>query len=145
MKPLSEALVDLTARVKKLEDSVANMREKNHARMQARREELEVWIDREVKEAAQSAAESLGGIRSRWSDTKTALDRQFEMMRTDFNKRQAQLVEKDAEQAARDAEQDAVAAITLASHCIGAAEWAVVRAELIRTEAHEGNRAAGPA
>jgi hypothetical protein len=143
MKPLSEALTDLAAHVKRLEDSVAIAREKNHARLQARREELEDWIDREVKEVEETAAEGRGAVRSRWSDTKASLERQFEAMRTDFNKRRAQLVAKDAEQAAQDAEHDAVAAITLASHCIHAAEWAVVRAELIRTEADERSQAAG--
>jgi hypothetical protein len=143
MKPLSEALTDLAARVKRLEDSVAIMCEKNHARLQARREELEVWIDREVKEVGQTAAEGRGAVRSRWSDTRASLEQHFEVMRSDFNKWRTQLVDKDAEQAARDAEHDAVAAITLASHCIDTAEWAVVRAELIRTEAHERSQATG--
>jgi hypothetical protein len=138
VKPLSEALTDLGTRVKRLEDSIASMREKNDARLQARREELEAWIDRETNEVKPTTAEGEDGFRSRWSDTKAALERQFEVMRTDFNKRRARLVEKNAEQAALDAERDAVAALTLASRCVDAAEWAVVRAELIRTEVHEG-------
>ena len=143
MKPLSEALMDLTARVKRLEDSVAITREKNQARLQARREELEASIDREVKEVEQTAAEARGAVRSQFSDTKASLERQFEVMRSDFNKRRTQRVEKDADRAAQDAEHDAVAAIALASRCIDAAEWAVLRAELIRTEAGEQGRAAG--
>lgn len=62
-----------------------------------------------------------GAVRSWWSDTRASLERQLEVMRTDFNKRRIQLVEKDAERAAQDAEHDAVAAITLASHCVDAA------------------------
>ncbi len=50
MKPLSESLMDLAARVKRLEDSAAAVREQNRAALQARREELETVIDREVKE-----------------------------------------------------------------------------------------------
>jgi hypothetical protein len=143
MKPLPEALMGLAARVKRLEDSVAIMRDKNHARLQARHEELAASIDREVKEVEQTAAEARGAVRSWWSDTRASLERQLEVMRTDFNKRRTQLVEKDAERAAQDAEHDAVAAITLASHCVDAAELAVVRAELIRTEAGERSRTAG--
>lgn len=144
MKPLSEALADLTNRVRRLEDSVADMREKDDARLQARREHLEAWIDHEANEVEPTAVGGEGRIRSRWSDAKSALEREFEAMRTDVNNWRDRLAEKNAEQAARDAERDAVAAITLASRCVHAAEWAVVRAELIRTDVHEGNQAAGP-
>ena len=73
MKPLSESLLDLAARVKRLEDSAAAVREQNRA--------------------ARAAAEN--------------------------------------------AEDDAVAAVTLAGYCLDAAEWAVVRAEQTRGEADE--------
>jgi hypothetical protein len=104
------------------------MREKNHARLQARHEELAASIDREVKEVEQTAAEARGAVWSWWSDTRASLERQLEVMRTDFNKRRPQLVEKDAERPAQPAEPHAVAAITLASHCVDAAELAVIRA-----------------
>jgi hypothetical protein len=60
MTPLSEALMDFVARVRRLEDSAAVVREKNRAALQARREELEASIDREVKQAEETATEAPG-------------------------------------------------------------------------------------
>ena len=50
-------------------------------------------------------------------------------MRADFERRHAELEQKSVERAAQSAEDDAVAAVTLAGYCLDAAEWAVVRAE----------------
>jgi hypothetical protein len=58
-------------------------------------------------------------------------------MRADFDKWQREVKEKNAELAAEDAEEDAVAAVSLAAYCLDAAEWAVVRAELARGEAEQ--------
>jgi len=137
MKPLSESLMDLAARVKRLEDSAAAVREQNRAALQARREELETAIDREVKEFEETTAEAKEAARSWWSDTKGAIERQIAAMRADFEKRHAELEQKSVERAAQSAEDDAVAAVTLAGYCLDAAEWAVVRAEETRGEADE--------
>jgi hypothetical protein len=137
MKPLSESLTDLAARVKRVEDSAAAVREKNRAALQARREELDAVIEREANEFEKTMTEAREAAQTWWSDTKNAIERQIAAMRTDFQKRQAELKEKNAERAARDAEADAVAAITLAAYGLDAAEWAVVRAELARGEADE--------
>jgi len=131
MTPLSEALMGLAARVRRLEDSAAVVREKNRAALQARREE--------------TATEARVAVGSRWPDTKASIRRQLEAMRADVKKSQAELVEKDAERASRDADEDASAAVTLAGYCLDAAEWAVVRAELARADADELARAAGRA
>jgi cell division protein FtsB len=62
MKTLSESLMDLAARVKRLEDSAAAVQEKNRAALQARREELEAAIDREKNEfVARGEADELAG------------------------------------------------------------------------------------
>lgn len=137
MKPLSESLMDLAARVKTLEDSAAAVRDENRAALQARREELETVIDREVKEIEKTTAEAKQAARSWWSDTKDAIERQIAAMRADFEKRHAELEQKSVERAAENAEDDAVAAVTLAGYCLDAAEWAVVRAEQTRGEANE--------
>ena len=55
-------------------------------------------------------------------------------MQGDFQQREAQLVEKDAERVAELAEEIAAAAVTLAGYCLDAAEWTVVRAELARDQ-----------
>ena len=97
MKPLSEALMDLAARVNRLEDSTATVREQKSAALQARREQAEGAIDWEVKEVEQTAADAPSAAHSWWL------------------------------RSAWEAEQRAVAAITLASYRVDAAEWAVPR------------------
>src|SRR5271166_3650945 len=137
MKSLSESLLDLAARVKRLEDSAAAVRDRNAAALQARRRELESTIDHEVEELNMTSAEAKEAARSWWSDTKVAIERQIAAMRGDFDRRQAEFTQKNAERAAQNAEEDAVVASTLASYCLDAAEWAAVRAELARGEANE--------
>jgi hypothetical protein len=144
MKPLLEALMDLAARVNRLEDSAAIVREQKSAALQTRRQQLEAWIDREAEEVEQTAAGSRGAGRRRWLDTQSSVVRQFEVMRTDFDRWRAELVEGDAERSAWDAEHDALAAVTLASYCLDAAEWAMLSAELIGAAADERCRVAGP-
>ena len=55
-------------------------------------------------------------------------------MRVDFEKRQAEHQQHNAEGAAQAAEEDAALAVTLATYCVDAAELAVVRAEQARGE-----------
>ena len=45
MRNLSDALIDLAGRVKRVEDSAAAVQEKNRAALQSRREELEAAIE----------------------------------------------------------------------------------------------------
>jgi len=137
MKPLSESLMDLAARVKRLEASAAAVQERNQAALQKRRQELDTAIDREVKELDRTTAEAKEAARSWWSDTKGSIERQITAMRADFQKRQAEHKQQDAEWAAQSAEEDAAVAVSLASYCVDAAEWAVVRAELAGGEADQ--------
>lgn len=138
MKSLSEALTDLARRVKRIEDSAAAVRERNDAALQIRCKQLKASIDRQVKETKHSADETRGAV-STWSEIKASLEHQVAAMRADYGDC-AHLVERNPDKAARDAEQDAAAAITLASYCLDAAEWAVVRAELVRAAGHAGPR-----
>ena len=66
MKPLSEALMDLAARVNRLEDSAATVREQKSAALQAHREQAEAAIDWEVKEVEQTAADAGSAAQSWW-------------------------------------------------------------------------------
>jgi hypothetical protein len=84
MKTLSDSLVDLAGRVKKLEDSAAAVQEKNRAALQARREELEAAIEREKGELEQATSQAKEGARNWWSDTKGSIERQIAEMRTDI-------------------------------------------------------------
>jgi hypothetical protein len=137
MKPFSESLMDLAARVKRLEDSAAAVRERNRAALQQRRKELDPAIDREVGEFEKATAEAKGTARSWWSHTEGSIERQIAAMRADFQKRQAEHKRRNAESGARSAEDNAAVAVTLASYCVDAAEWAVVRAELARGDADQ--------
>ena len=135
MQRLSESLMDLARRVKRLEDSAAAVQQKNRAALQARRDELETTIDREVDQLHQATAQAKGNARTWWSETRTSIEQQIAHMRADFQKWRDEMKEKNAERAAEDAEADAAMAVDLAAYCLDAAEWAVVRAELSRGEA----------
>ena len=137
MQKLSAALLDLASRVKRVEDSAAAVEEKNRAKLQARREELEAAIDDSHIELAAAATQAKESTRSKWSQVKTAIEGQVSDMRADFAKWQAEIKEDRAERAAEDAEYDAVVAVNLAAYCLDAAEWAVVQAELARREADQ--------
>ena len=137
MKTPSESLMDLAARVKQLEDSAAAVQERNRAALQQRREELDAAIDREVQEFDKTTAEAKEATRSWWSETKGSIERQIAAMRADFEKRQDEHKQHNAQGAAQAAEEDAALVVTLATYCVDAAEWAVVRAELARGEADQ--------
>jgi hypothetical protein len=133
MKSMSESLYELAARIKKLEDSAAAVREKNRAALQERRQEIESTVDSEVKEFEAATAD----VRSWWADTKGSIERQVAAMRADLEKRKAEHRKERAQRLADMAEDDAAAAVALATYCLNAAEWAVVDAALARAEADE--------
>jgi hypothetical protein len=137
MQKLSVALLDLASRVKRVEDSAAAVEAKNRDKLEARREELEAAIDDSHIELAAAATQAKESARSKWSQAKTLIDGQVNDMRADFAKWQAEIKEDRAEQAAENAEYDAVVAVNLAAYCLDAAEWAVVQAELARGEADQ--------
>jgi len=134
---LSASLRDLADRVRRVEDSAAAVQARNRAALEARREELESAIDKEVTEIEQAGAEKADAARGLWSDITGSVHKQVAVMRADFEKWQAEAKEKNAQRSAEAAEEDAVAAVTLAAYCLDAAEWAVVRAELARGEAEQ--------
>ena len=137
MQKLSAALLDLASRIKRVEDSAAAVEAKNRVKLQARREELAAAIDESHIELAAAATQAKESTRTNWSQAKTAIEGQVGDMRADFAKWQAEIKEDRAEQAAEDAEYDAVVAVNLAAYCLDAAEWAVVQAELARGEADQ--------
>jgi hypothetical protein len=134
---LSEAVMDLAGRIKRVEESAAAMQQKNRAALQERREELEAAIEHEKTELEAAATQAKEAARSWWLDTKRSIEGQITEMRADFEKWQAAKKEKNAERAADAAEDDAKVAVSLAAYCLDAAEWAVVRAQLARGEADQ--------
>ncbi|MBB5163684.1 hypothetical protein [Mycobacterium sp. AZCC_0083] len=130
MRNLSDALIDLAGRVKRVEDSAAAVQERNRAALQSRREELEKAIEQSKTELEGAATQAKDTTRGWWSETTSAIQ-------ADFADWQAETKEANAEGAAEAAEDDAVVAVSLAAYCLDAAEWAVVRAELARGEADQ--------
>lgn len=102
MKPLSEALEDLAAQVRRFEESSAKAREKNRATMQARRQELGATLEHERDEFEKTAAELHEAAQSWWSDTREAVERQISIMRSDFEKWQADIKAQRSERTADD-------------------------------------------
>ncbi|QLY29786.1 hypothetical protein [Nocardia huaxiensis] len=100
MKPLSESLLDLAARVKQFEESSAATRDRNRAALQARREEVQAAFGHEGSELEKTAAELREAAQQWWSDTRDALEHQIESMRADFEKWQADIKAQRAERAA---------------------------------------------
>ena len=130
MRNLSDALIGLAGRVKRVEDSAAAVQEKNRAALQSRREELEAAIEQSKVELDAAATQAKDTTRGWWSETTSSIQ-------ADFAEWQAEMKEKNAERAAGDAEDDAVVAVSLAAYCLDAAGWAMVRAELARGEADQ--------
>jgi gas vesicle protein len=130
MRNLSDALIDLAGRVKRVEDSAAAVQERNRAALQSRREELETAIEQSRTELEGAATQAKDATRGWWKETASAIQ-------ADFAEWQAETKEANAERAAEDAEDDVVVAVSLAAYCLDAAEWAVVRAELARGEADQ--------
>jgi hypothetical protein len=137
MKSISESLYELAARIKKLEDSAAAVREQNRVALQTRRGQLEERFDSEVKEFEAATTEAATATGNWWADTKASIEGQVAAMRADVEKRTVERRKERAERLAEIAEEDAAAAIALATYCLNAAEWAVVDAALARAESDE--------
>src|SRR6201988_1839542 len=70
MQKLSAALLDLASRVKRVEDSAEAVEDKNRAKSQARREELEAAIDESHIELAAAATQAKESARGEWPKAK---------------------------------------------------------------------------
>lgn len=134
---LSDSLLDLAGRVKKIEDSAAAIQARNQAALEARRQQLETEIDREIDELEKASTAATDAARGWWSEIRGSVEKQIAEMRADFENWQADVREKSAKRAADAAEEDAAAAVAMAAYCLDAAEWAVVRAELARAGADQ--------
>ncbi|MVU80922.1 hypothetical protein GPX89_27190 [Nocardia sp. ET3-3] len=83
MKPLSESLTELAAKVKHFEESSAATRQ------------------REGHEFEKTTAELRETAQKWWADTREAVEHQISVMRTDFEKWQADLKAQRANEAAQ--------------------------------------------
>ena len=137
MKPLSESLEGLAARVKVLEDSATATFEADRAKLEQRRHEIDVELKTEVGELESAVRDAADAGRTWWSDTKASMKRPLDEVQARVEKRQSEHEVHRAERHADAAEEDAAAAIELAAYFLNVAEYAVVDAALARMAADD--------
>ncbi len=137
MKPLSDQLMDLAERTKKVEDTASATREKNRAALQRTRDELKSDVDEGAKILVDMSHQADDSVSAWWDSVKSNVDSRFASMDAKLAARQA---ERDANRAARradEAEEDAAGLIAFAAYAVEASEYAAIDAALARAEADE--------
>jgi hypothetical protein len=81
MKPLSESLEALAARVKVLEDSATATFEADRAKLEKRRNEIDETFTAEVGELESAVREAAEAGRTWWSETKASMKRPLDEVR----------------------------------------------------------------
>jgi len=137
MKPLSESLDALAARVRVLEDSATATFEADRAKLEQRRYEIDEEFTAEVGEFESAVHEAAEAGRTWWNDVQAALKRPLEEVRARIEKRKSEHELHRAQHLAEAAEEDAAAAIEVATYFLNVAEYAVVDAALARMAADD--------
>jgi hypothetical protein len=143
MKPLSEQLIELSARAKKTEELVSAAQAKNQAALQSQREELQSSISAFKARAAAQTEELTQEAQSWWDETRTAVNDRFAKLRAKAEDHHAERDLKRAQHRADDAELDAAYAIDFALDVLDQAEYAIADAVIARAEADELARQQG--
>jgi len=137
MKPLSQSLQDLSARVKVLEDSATATFQADRAELEKRRHEIDDAIKTEVGEFDSAVRDAAQACRTWWNDTKTSMKRPLDEVRARVENRKSEHELHRALRAAEAAEQDAAAAIEVADYFLDVAEYAIIDAALARMAADD--------
>ncbi len=90
MKPLSESLEALAARVKVLEDSATATFEADRAKLEKRRHEIDEAFETEVGELESAVRDAADAGRTWWSETKASMKRPLDEVRDRVEKRQSE-------------------------------------------------------
>ena len=90
MKPLSESLEELAARVKVLEDSATATFEADRAKLEKRRHEIDEAFKTDVGEFESAVREAADAGRTWWNDTKASMKRPLDEVRARIEKRQSE-------------------------------------------------------
>ena len=133
MKPLSEQLVELSARAKRTEELVAAAQAKNEAALHGQREQLKTSINA-LRAQAEAQKEE---VQSWWEETRAAINDRFDKLRAKSEEHRAEHDLKRAERRADDAELDAAYAIEFALDVLDQTEYAVADAVIARADADE--------
>jgi hypothetical protein len=142
MKPLSESIETLAGRVKTLEDSATATFEADRAKLEQRRHEIDEAFKSDVSELESAVRETAEAGRTWWNETKTSMKRPLDELRGRVDKRQSEHELHRAIRTADAAEEDATAAVELASYFLNVAEYAVIDAVLARMAADDLAQAA---
>jgi hypothetical protein len=135
VKPLSEQLSELAARVKTAEDILAAANQKNRAALESQREQLKSSINK-AKDQGKTAAAAMPDQRQSWWDkTRADVDQRFDTLRAKRDEYRAERDLKKAQNRADDAELDAADAVDFAVYMVDQAEYAVVDAVIARADA----------
>jgi len=137
MKPLSQSLQELAARVKVLEDSATATFRADRAELEKRRHEIDDAIKTEVGEFDSAVRDAAQAGRTWWNDTKTSMRRPVDEVRARVENRKSEHELHRALRAAEAAEQDAAAAIEVADYFLDVAEYAIIDAALARMAADD--------
>jgi hypothetical protein len=137
MKPLSQSLEDLAARVKVLETSAAATLEADRTKLETRRNEIDDAIKTDIGEFNSAVREAAQAGRTWWSDTKASMKRPLDEVRARVDIRQSEHELHRALRAADAAEEDAAAAIEVAAYFLNVAEYAIIDATLARMAADD--------
>jgi hypothetical protein len=137
MKPLSESLEELSARVKALEDSATATYEADRAQLETRRQEIDAAFKAELGEFESAIREATEAGRTWWNETKASMTRPVEEIRARVQKRQSEHELHRATRLAEAAEEDAAAAVEVAAYFLNVAEYAVIDAALARMTADD--------
>ena len=137
MKPLSQSLEHLAARVEVLEDSATATFEADRAKLERRRHEIDEAFKSDIGELESAVHDAAVAGRTGWDDTKASMKRPFDELRARVDQRQSEHELHRAVRLAEAAEQDAAAAIELAAYFLNVAEYAVIDAAFARMAADD--------
>lgn len=132
---LSDALLKLSNHSKELEQSIEATQQKNDARIEARRVELQSELDDAAERFDRSVDSAADQAASDWAEAQKSVSDAFESLRADARSRHAEWSAKRASRAADVAEADAIDAVDFAIYAIQEAEYAVLDASDARAEA----------
>jgi len=132
---LSDQLMDLAKRTKRLEDAAAAAQAQNRAKLEQDREKLHSTMSTEAQKLQSSAGEAKSQARSWWTDMTKHIEEQRAEVRGKIDQRRAERKVDQAKRNAADAEDYAADVVSVAVYVVDAAEYAVVDAAIARSEA----------
>ena len=148
MRPASELLAELSQKAKEAEDYATEVKSRNRANLEARRNEIEASLDEDAAELDAEAAEDQAELDAEAAEAADSWRQIQNNLRAGFKEKKAAIkAEIDAQKAARDArratkradraEAEADITVQIALGAIEQAEYAVLDAVLARADADE--------